>query len=120
MSESQEFCARCGGKTWHDSRGCMRCRMTSDVDHVEQRSRVRRRNRSALWVGGLALVAAFVASGFFHCVHSDDIAIKVIPKTHWGFDHQLVNLDEIREHDWRSDASLRDVVDALLRAELLP
>lgn len=74
-----------------------------------------------MWTTCALGAASFIASGFFHCVHSDDIAIKVIPKTSWGFDHQFVNLDEIREeHDWRTDASIRDVVDALLRAELLP
>lgn len=94
--------------------------MASDVGHVEQRARARTSRRRAAWIGIPTLAAVFIISGFFHCVHSDDIAIKVIPKAHWGFDHQLVNLDEIREHDWRTDASIRDVVDALLRAELLP
>lgn len=119
--QRQAHCRICDGTTWHDERGCMRCRLAGDervtVDNLKRKMARTRRNI----VGAVALAGVLVVgSGFFHCVHGADISVvKLVPKEDWGFYDQFVDLDEIIGTPLITQVGRARTIRALIRAELI-
>lgn len=117
---SQQFCARCGGMTWHDPRGCTRCRLIADDQAAAARAAKRSSRRRGGIIGSLFTFGLVtVVSGFFHCVYGGDQGFTVVEKEEWGFYDQFVDLDEIIGTPLITQVGRARTIRALIRAGVL-